>query len=60
VLLTAAAQNIKRMVRLLSRMGPKREAKTEAAPPIFRLPHLSEVVFRWILAPNQQIQPALI
>src|SRR5262245_55682027 len=28
VLLTAAAQNIKRMTRLLSRMGPKKEAKT--------------------------------
>lgn len=32
VLLTAAAQNIKRMVRLLVRMGPKRKAKPQALP----------------------------
>jgi hypothetical protein len=34
VLLTAMAQNIKRMVRLLSRMGPKKKAEALAADPM--------------------------
>jgi transposase len=34
VLLTAMAQNIKRMVRLLSRMGPKKKAEALASDPI--------------------------
>lgn len=60
VLLTAAAQNIKRMARLLSRMGPKREAKGQALRLETRWPSLSESIFRWILSPDQQIGPALV
>ena len=59
VLLTAAAQNIKRLARLLSRMGPKREAKGQALRLETRWPSLSESIFRWILSPDQQIGPAL-
>lgn len=60
VLLTAAAQNIKRMARLLSRMGPKREAKGQALRLETRWPSLSESIFRWILSPDQQIGRALV
>src|SRR6266498_1024658 len=40
VLLTAATQNIKRMVRLLARVGPKRKAETQALLPVTVLPIL--------------------
>jgi hypothetical protein len=60
VLLTTTAQNIKRMARLLSRMGSKRKAKGQALRLETRWPSLSESIFRWILLPDQQIGPALI
>jgi transposase len=60
VLLTATAQNIKRMARLLSRMGPKREAKGQALRVETRRLSLSQSIFHWILSPDQQIGPALV
>lgn len=59
VLLTAAAQNIKRMARLLSRMGPKPEAKAQAVGQKPRLPGVSNLIFRWLLCRYQQIHPRL-
>jgi transposase len=59
VLLTATAQNIKRMVRLLSQMGPKTEAKGQVLRLETPWPSLCHAVFRWILSPHQQFGPAL-
>ena len=59
VLLTATAQNIKRMVRLLSQMGPKTEAKGQVLSLETPWPSVCHAVFRWILSPHQQFGPAL-
>jgi transposase len=58
VLLTATAQNIKRMVKLLSRLGPKREPKSQAFGSQPRWPIVCHFVSRWIY-PWSKIQPAL-
>lgn len=60
VLLTATAQNIKRMARLLSRMGPKTEPKGQALRLESRWLSLSQTIFRWLLSPDQQTGPALV
>jgi hypothetical protein len=59
VLLTAAAQNIKRMVRLLARMGPKRKAEPQALPLVTALPILFYFLIRWIFYPYHKDHPAL-
>jgi len=59
VLLTAATQNIKRMVRLLARVGPKRKAETQALLPVTVLPILFYVLIRSIFYPNDQDHPTL-
>jgi hypothetical protein len=59
VLLTAAAQNIKRMVRLLARMGPKRKAEPQALPLVTALPIAFYFLIRWIFYPYDHDHQAL-
>lgn len=49
VLFTATAQNIKRMVRLLSRVGPKRKSASMAMPAAANLPLASDLFPRLFL-----------
>ena len=58
--LTAAAQNIKRMVRPLSRMGPKMEAESQALSPMTVLPSLFDVLIQRILPPYDEDQRTLL
>jgi hypothetical protein len=60
VLLTATAQNIKRMARLLSRMGPKTEAESKALPPVTIPASLFYFLIRWMLHPYDQDHPTLL
>ena len=60
VLLTAAAQNIKRMARLLSRMGPNKEAKTQAVRPPPGVSLFIQFIFRWIDFFCWQFRPLLV
>lgn len=59
VLLTATAQNIKRMVRLLSRMRPQSEARGQALGLETRWPSLYRSIFQWILFLDRSIGPVL-
>jgi Transposase DDE domain len=59
VLLTATAQNIKRMVRLLTRMRPKRKAQTQALLPVTALPILLYLLNQRIFYPYDRDHPAL-
>ena len=59
VLLTATAQNIKRMARLLSRRGPKPEAKGEMMGLKTCGPGWCPSLLRWFRPADQQMNPAL-
>jgi DDE family transposase len=60
VLLTATAQNIKRIAKLLSKMGPKRKAGTLAALAVTVQPALLYFLIRWIFHPYEQDHPTLV
>jgi hypothetical protein len=55
VLLTATAQNIKRMARLLSQTGPNKKAKGQTLGLKIPRQSLCHFIFRWILSPVQPI-----
>lgn len=59
VLLTATAQNIKRMARLLSRRGPKPEVKNEMMGLETCGPGRRPSLFCWFRPTDQQTNPAL-
>ena len=59
VLLTATAQNIKRMARLLSRRGPKPQAKGEMMGLETCGPGWCPSLLRWFRPADQQMNPAL-
>jgi transposase len=54
VLFTAAAQNIKRMVRLLARKGPKRQAEARTLWPMADLPLSFHYLIQWVARRNNQ------